>query len=125
MTITLDIRPEIEAELARQAQLAGRELEPYAAELLEDAVQPEPAHRSAADEEILARLPAEMRALRTDEELLKIFSPNPAASRLPPAKPGLGKRLVEACASMGSLLTADEVDTIFRRQPGTDRPVEF
>jgi hypothetical protein len=37
MTITLDIRPELEAELARQAAAQGRALEAYAAGLLEQA----------------------------------------------------------------------------------------
>ena len=39
MTITVDIRPEIEAELARQAALRGSKVEAYAASLLEEAVQ--------------------------------------------------------------------------------------
>ena len=39
MTITLDIRPKVQAELARQAAAQGRALEVYAASLLEDAVQ--------------------------------------------------------------------------------------
>jgi hypothetical protein len=38
MTITVDIRPEIQAELARQAAAQGRALEAHAATLLEDAV---------------------------------------------------------------------------------------
>jgi hypothetical protein len=38
MTITLDIRPEVEAELARQAAVQGRPLEAVAAALLEDAI---------------------------------------------------------------------------------------
>jgi hypothetical protein len=37
MTITLDIRPEVRAELERQAAAQGRALEAYAASLLEDA----------------------------------------------------------------------------------------
>jgi hypothetical protein len=37
MTITVDIRPEVQAELARQAAAHGRALEAYAASLLEDA----------------------------------------------------------------------------------------
>jgi hypothetical protein len=35
MTITLDIRSEVQAELARQAAAQGRALEAYAASLLE------------------------------------------------------------------------------------------
>lgn len=44
MTITVDIRPEVEAELARQAALRGRPLEAYAAKLLEEAVDLPSAH---------------------------------------------------------------------------------
>jgi hypothetical protein len=38
MTIIVDIRPEVQAELARQAAAYGRALEAHAASLLEDAV---------------------------------------------------------------------------------------
>jgi hypothetical protein len=38
MTITVDITPEVQAELARQAAAQGRALEVYAARLLEDPV---------------------------------------------------------------------------------------
>jgi hypothetical protein len=37
--MTVDIRPEVEAELARQAALRGKAVEAYAASLLEEAVQ--------------------------------------------------------------------------------------
>ena len=37
MTITVDIRPEVQAELARQAASRGRAIEDYAATLLEEA----------------------------------------------------------------------------------------
>jgi hypothetical protein len=37
MTIIVDIRPEVQAELARQAAAQGRALEAYAASLLENA----------------------------------------------------------------------------------------
>jgi hypothetical protein len=40
MTITLDIRPDVQAELARQAALQGRAIESVATALLEDAVHP-------------------------------------------------------------------------------------
>jgi len=39
MTITVDIRPEVQAELARQAASRGTRIEAYAASLLEEAVQ--------------------------------------------------------------------------------------
>jgi hypothetical protein len=38
MIITVDIRPEVQAELARQAAAQGRPIEAIAADLLEDAV---------------------------------------------------------------------------------------
>jgi hypothetical protein len=38
MTITVDISPEVQAELARQAAAHGRALEAHAASLLEEAV---------------------------------------------------------------------------------------
>jgi len=37
MTIVIDIKPEVQAELSRQAASHGVELEPYAAALLEEA----------------------------------------------------------------------------------------
>ena len=40
MTITINIKPEIEAELARQAQVRGMDVTAYAASLLEDAAKP-------------------------------------------------------------------------------------
>jgi uncharacterized protein (DUF433 family) len=40
MTITVDIVPEVEAELVRQAAFRGEPVEAYAASLLEGAVQP-------------------------------------------------------------------------------------
>lgn len=45
MTITVEIRPEVKSELARQAAVAGRALEAHAATLLEEA-----AHLPAQDE---------------------------------------------------------------------------
>jgi hypothetical protein len=38
VTITVDIRPEVQAELARQAAAHGRAIEAYVASLLEEAV---------------------------------------------------------------------------------------
>jgi hypothetical protein len=38
MTITVDIRPEVQAELARRAAVHGRAVEAYVARLLEEAV---------------------------------------------------------------------------------------
>lgn len=40
MTITIDIKPEVEAELAAQAAARGMEVSDYAAALLEQAAKP-------------------------------------------------------------------------------------
>ena len=40
MTITINIKPEIEAELARQAEIRGMDVPEYAATLLEQAAKP-------------------------------------------------------------------------------------
>lgn len=44
MTITIDVRPEVEAELARQASKRGKPVDAYVAMLLEEAAQVAPAH---------------------------------------------------------------------------------
>ena len=50
MTITVDIRPEVQAELARQAAAHGRAVEAYAASLLEGAIRlPSGADRLSQD----------------------------------------------------------------------------
>jgi hypothetical protein len=43
MTLTVDIAPEVQAELSRQAAAHGRAVEVYAASLLEEAVRVPPA----------------------------------------------------------------------------------
>ena len=43
MTIVVEIQPEVQAEIARQAALQGRAVEAHAASLLEAAVQVPPA----------------------------------------------------------------------------------
>ena len=43
MTIVVEIRPEVQAEIARQAALQGRAIEAHAATLLEEAVHLSPA----------------------------------------------------------------------------------
>ena len=40
MTITINIKPEIEAELTRQAEIHGMDVPAYAASLLEQAAKP-------------------------------------------------------------------------------------
>jgi hypothetical protein len=85
MTITLNIRPEVEAELARKAELARSALETYAAELLEDAIHPPASEVSGLT----------------------------------------GQAVVDACARVRGLLTDEEIDTLFSRDPSTDRPFHF
>ena len=82
MTITVDVRPEVEAVLARQAAACGRALEAHAASLLEEA-----AHVSAASVKSVApaeandlvELFAPVRGLFADGEL--DFSRNPSTGR--------------------------------------------
>ena len=52
MTIVLDIKPDIQAELARQAAAHGVRLEPYAASLLEEAVRVGPSRESLTEERL-------------------------------------------------------------------------
>ena len=85
MTITVDIRPEVQVELARQAAARGRALEAHAASLLEEA----------------AHVPPEQMPRRT------------------------GQELIDACAKVRGLLTDDEVDTLFSRNPSFARPVDL
>jgi len=68
MTITLDIRPEIEAELARQAAAHGLGIGEYAASLLEEAAHAssdKPAHPEPKD---MVELFAPLRGLNLDFE---------------------------------------------------------
>jgi hypothetical protein len=85
MTITVDIRPEVEAELARQAAAQGRAIESVAADLLEGAV----------------RLPEIPPTLTSAKNLMELFEP------------------------VRGLLTDEEIDTIFRRNPSAARPIDL
>ncbi len=65
MTITVDIRPEVQAELAQQAAARGRAIEAYAASLLEEAVRlPAASNRPAFDKERAQAAGARIRELR-------------------------------------------------------------
>ena len=86
MTITVDITPEVQAELARQAAACGRALETHAARLLEEAV-----HVPAAE--------------------------------APSTK--TGQSLIDAFADIRGLLTDEEIDGMFTRNPSTARPVDL
>ncbi len=66
MTITIDITPEVKAALARQAAAQGREVESYAASLLEQAVHPA-AHPSPPAKDMV-ELFAPLRGLNLDFE---------------------------------------------------------
>jgi hypothetical protein len=68
MTITLDIRPEVQAELARQAAAQGREIESYAATLLEAAIHLPPVTRSELAAKDMVELFAPLRGLNIDFE---------------------------------------------------------
>jgi hypothetical protein len=78
MTITLDIRPEVQAELARQAAKQGRAIEAVAVALLEDAVHV-PSSKPQATAKDMVELFAPIRGLFADGEL--DFSRNPSTGR--------------------------------------------
>ena len=96
MTITLDIRPEVEAELARQAAAQGRAIEAVAAALLEGAVNP-------------------------------IATQQPAQASAGPTQPErrTGRALIDAFAEIRGLLTDEEIDRMFSRNPSSARPVDL
>lgn len=85
VTITIDIRPEIQAELARQAAACGRALETHAAKLLEEAVHvPTTAEASSTKRQTgqsLVDAFAEIRGLLTDEEVDQLFARNTSTAR--------------------------------------------
>ena len=90
MTITLDIQPEIQAAIARQAAAQGRAIEDVAAALLESAVNPALARHTAADEpsqheantgQALIDAFGDIRGLLTDEEIDRMITRNPSGAR--------------------------------------------
>lgn len=68
MTITLDIRPETQAELPRQATAQGRAIEAVAAELLEEALHVLSASRARSRAMDMVELFAPLRGLNIDFE---------------------------------------------------------
>ncbi len=95
MTIIVDIRPEVQAALARQAAAHGRALEAYAASLLEDAAE-------VAAETSRAGFPmGEKSRVAKASNLMELFEP------------------------IRGLLTDEEVDTLFSRNPSAGRPVDL
>jgi len=109
MAITVDVRPEVEAELSRQAAAHGRALEAHAATLLENAahipLQQTPGHTGRE----LIDASVKVRGLLTDE-----------GSRAAQAV-----NLMELFEPVRGLLTDEEVDSLFSRNPSTGRPVDF
>jgi hypothetical protein len=78
MSITIDIKPEVQAELTRQAAAQGRGLEAYAAGLLEEAVRLPSGPAQAAN---LVDLCEPIRGLLGDAEIDRLFSRNPSTGR--------------------------------------------
>jgi hypothetical protein len=78
MTITLDIAPELQAELARRAAARGSALEAYAAGLLEQAVHLPAGAAPGAD---LIDIGEGVRGLLSDEEVDRLFTRNPSTAR--------------------------------------------
>ena len=76
MTITVEVKPEVQAELARRAASNGKQVEDYAANLLEEAVLPA---QAALQAENFDELFAPVRGLFADGEL--DFSRNPSTGR--------------------------------------------
>jgi hypothetical protein len=64
MTITVEVRPEVGAELARQASMHGRPVEAYVATLLEEAVHLPPAPAPVAKN--MVEIFAPLRGLNLD-----------------------------------------------------------
>jgi hypothetical protein len=81
MTITLDVRPEVEAELARRAAVQGRPLEAYAATLLEEAVHLPAAQLPRRTGQELIDACAKVRGVLTDGEVDTLFRRNPSFAR--------------------------------------------
>jgi hypothetical protein len=77
MTITVEIRPEVQAALARQAASRGTRLEAYAASLLEEAVQLPGGAGQPAQGKSLVEVCAMVRGLADDAD----FSRNPSTGR--------------------------------------------
>lgn len=68
MTITLDLPPEVQAELARQAAAQGRAMEAYAVSLLAEAVHLPAAAPAMAPAKDMVELFAPLRGLNLDFE---------------------------------------------------------
>jgi len=76
MTITVDITPEVEAALARQAAAHGRAVESYAASLLEEAVHLPAAPPAPSESEDQAARPKHQRPPGR-KSLAQLFAESP------------------------------------------------
>lgn len=81
MTITLDIRPELQAELARQAAAQGRAIESVAADLLEEAVQLPALAPGPRTGQLVIDAFKELRGLLTEDEIDRLFRRKPSTAR--------------------------------------------
>ncbi len=81
MTILIEIRPEVQAELARQAAAQGRAIEAVAAALLEEAIHVPDAPPVRISAENLMELSEPVRGLLTNEEIDTIFRRSPSTAR--------------------------------------------
>jgi hypothetical protein len=92
----LDIKPEVQAELARQAAVQGRPVEAVAAALLESVVHP-------------------MSAQQSENARLEPIQPERRT----------GQALIDAFAEIGGFLSDEEIDRMFTRNPAGARPVDL
>jgi hypothetical protein len=62
-----------------------------------------------------------------DELLTKALDalPEPEAAEAPEPERRTGQELIDASAKVRGLLTDEEVDTLFRRNPSFARPIDF
>jgi hypothetical protein len=76
MTITVDIRPEVQAELARKAAENGMGIDAYAASLLEEAVRLPPAQPGTSESQNQTAQPKRQRPAGR-KSLVELFAESP------------------------------------------------
>jgi len=82
MTITLDLTPDIERRLLAQAQAKGVSIHDYVEEIVEQQARQASAMPAPTTQaKNLYELFAPVRGLLTDEEIDRLFSRTPSASR--------------------------------------------
>jgi hypothetical protein len=79
MTITLDLKPDIERGLLAQAQAKGVSLSEYVEEIVSR--EAKPAESASGTGQELLDIGARVRGLFTDEEVDSLFARNRSASR--------------------------------------------